>query len=99
MSAPTAEASSIVPRLADRRSDLRSAAAIAVHTAVVFAPVYLAAHAYESPEGWQLAGAIPVALEAGKGIEVTGEMTVQNLASELATRAAQKLNRIGLAKK
>jgi hypothetical protein len=62
------------------------------------APVYLAANAYESPEGWQLAGAIPIALEAGGSnvITVTGEMTVQNLASELAKRVTQKLNRVGV---
>lgn len=70
-----------------------------IAAASAVAPVYLGAHAYESPEGWQLAGAIPVALEAGKGIEVTDEMTVQNLASELAKRAAQKLNRVGVTKK
>lgn len=62
------------------------------------APVYLAAHAYESPEGWQLAGAIPIALEAGGtgAIKVTGEMTVQNFAGELAARVTQKLNRVGV---
>lgn len=69
-----------------------------VAAASAVAPVYLAASAYESPEGWQLPGTIPVALEAGKGIEVTGEMTVQNLATELGQRATQKARRIGIAK-
>jgi hypothetical protein len=69
-----------------------------IATASSVAPVYLAANAYESPEGWQLAGAIPIALEAGGSnvITVTGEMTVQNLASELAARVTQKLNRVGV---
>jgi hypothetical protein len=67
-----------------------------IAAASAVAPVYLAANAYESPEGWQLAGAIPVALEAGKDIQVSDEMTVQNLASELAK---QKRSRIGVAKK
>ncbi|HEY5946794.1 MAG TPA: hypothetical protein VIV40_14925 [Kofleriaceae bacterium] len=69
-----------------------------IAAAAAVAPVYLAANAYESPEGWQLAGAIPVALEARKDIEVTEEMTVQNLARELATRAARKQNRVGVTK-
>lgn len=62
------------------------------------APVYLAARALESPEGWPLAGAIPVALQAGKDVEVTDEMTVQNLARELAARAARKQDRVGVTK-
>jgi hypothetical protein len=69
-----------------------------IAAASAVAPVYLGAHAYESPEGWQLAGAIPIAIEAGKGIDVTGEMTVQNLARELASHAARKQNRIGVTK-
>jgi len=69
-----------------------------VAAASAVAPVYLAAIAYESPEGWQLPGIIPVALEPGKGIAVTGEMTVQNLATELGRRATQKARRVGIAK-
>jgi hypothetical protein len=62
------------------------------------APLYLAAAAHESPEGWQLPGAIPVALDAGGpgAVVVTADMTVQNLASELAKKAAQNLNRVGV---
>lgn len=62
------------------------------------APVHLAASAAASPEGWQLAGTIAVALEAGKDIQVTDEMTVQNLARELAARAARKPGRVGVTK-
>jgi hypothetical protein len=69
-----------------------------IAAASVVAPVQLAANAAESPQGWQLAGAIPVALEAGHDIQVTAEMTVQNLARELAARAARKQNRVGVTK-
>ncbi|HSD90563.1 MAG TPA: hypothetical protein VLB44_23720 [Kofleriaceae bacterium] len=69
-----------------------------IAAASTVAPLYLAAAAHESPEGWQLPGAIPVALETGGSgaIVVTAEMTVQNLASELAKKAAQNLNRVGV---
>ncbi len=70
-----------------------------IAAASAVAPVYLAATAVESPEGWQLPAAIPVALEAGTDIAVTGEMTVQNLARELATRAARKATRVGVTHK
>jgi hypothetical protein len=62
------------------------------------AAVYLAANAHEAPEGWDLPGAIPVALEAGGAnpIVVTGEMTVQQLATELGTRAQRKVDRAGV---
>lgn len=69
-----------------------------VAAAAAVAPVYLGAPAPESPHGWQLAGAIPVALSAGNDVVVTAEMTVQDLARELAARAARKLDRAGLAK-
>lgn len=62
------------------------------------APLYLGAPAPESPEGWQLVGAIPVALSTGNDITVTAGMTVQDLARELASRAARKLDRAGLDK-
>jgi hypothetical protein len=68
------------------------AAAAAVTT------VYLGANAPESPTGWRLAGAIPIALDAGKDIQVTAEMTVQNLARELAARVARKQTRVGVTK-
>jgi hypothetical protein len=49
------------------------------------APVYLAANATQSPEGWALAGAIPVQLSTeGDPITVTPEMTVQQLAATVA---------------
>ncbi|HEY5924893.1 MAG TPA: hypothetical protein VIV11_24600 [Kofleriaceae bacterium] len=69
-----------------------------IAAASAVAPVYLAANAHEAPEGWQLAGAIPIALEAGDQIKVTGEMTVQNLARELAAHVARKLDRVGVTK-
>ncbi|NVB85459.1 MAG: hypothetical protein HOV81_44250 [Kofleriaceae bacterium] len=63
------------------------------------APVYLGVNAHESPEGWTLVGAIPVQLtpDAKPAIEVSGEMTVQNLASELAKQAGAKVTRVGVA--
>jgi len=63
------------------------------------APVHLGANAPESPEGWQLPGAVPIALAPGKDIAVTAEMTVQNLAKELAARAASKQARVGVTTK
>jgi hypothetical protein len=72
-----------------------------VAAASAVAPVYLAANAVESPEGWQLVGALPIALEAGgaKAIAITPEMSVSNLAAELAKHVAQKQPRIGLTTK
>lgn len=70
-----------------------------IATASAIAPVYLAAAAPQSPQGWQLPGAIPIALQAGKDIQVTGEMTVQNLARELGVRAARNETRVGVTKR
>jgi hypothetical protein len=51
-----------------------------VTAAAPVAPLYLAANALESPEGWTLAGAIPVQLAGdGTAVTVTPEMTVQQL--------------------
>ncbi len=69
-----------------------------IAAASAVAPVHLGAHAHESPEGWQLPGAIPVALQAGKDLVITDEMTVQNLARELAAVAARKQQHIGVTK-
>lgn len=65
------------------------------------APLYLGATAHESPEGWLLPGAIPVGLgrDGEAEVVVTGEMTVQNLATELAKKAAQDLKRVGVTKR
>lgn len=65
------------------------------------APLYLGATAHESPEGWQLPGAIPVGLgrDGDAEVAVTGEMTVQNLGTELAKKAAQDLKRVGVTKR
>jgi hypothetical protein len=63
-----------------------------IAAAAPIAPLYLGAAAEESPVGWQLPGAIPYALQMGNnGIKVTGEMTVQNLASELAGKRSGTL--------
>jgi hypothetical protein len=69
-----------------------------VAAAAAVAPVYLAANAADAPDGWQLASAIPVALAAGADLVISDEMTVQNLARELAARAARKQTRVGVTK-
>ncbi len=51
------------------------------------APVYLAVNAHGSPEGWDLTATIPVALTGGSPLVVSGEMTTQELAAELAKRS------------
>jgi hypothetical protein len=72
-----------------------------IQVAGAIAPLYLAATAHESPEGWQLPGAIPVAIgpEGDAAIGVTGEMTVQNLATELGKKVAQNVKRVGVTKR
>ena len=56
------------------------------------APLYLGATSPESPAGWQLPGAVPYPLQVGKdGINVTAEMTVQNLASEIIAKRSGTL--------
>jgi hypothetical protein len=72
-----------------------------IQAAGAIAPLYLAATAHESPEGWQLPGAIPVAIgpDGDGAIGVTGEMTVQNLATELGQKAAQSVKRVGVTKR
>jgi hypothetical protein len=69
-----------------------------IAAAAAVAPVYLAANAHEAPEGWDLPGAIPVALEASGAspIVVTGEMSVQQLATELGKRVARNVERVGV---
>jgi hypothetical protein len=63
------------------------------------APVYLGVNAHDAPEGWTLVGAIPVQLtsDAKPMIGVNDEMTVQNLANELAKQAGAKVTRVGVA--
>jgi hypothetical protein len=66
------------------------------------APVYLAANAANTPEGWDLPGNIPVALEIaakpGKDTyKITHELTVQNLATELAQRSKAGVKKLALA--
>jgi hypothetical protein len=72
-----------------------------IQVAGAIAPLYLAATAHESPEGWQLPGAIPVAIgpEGDAAIGVTGEMTVQNLATELGKKVTQNVKRVGVTKR
>jgi hypothetical protein len=69
-----------------------------VAAAATVTTVYLGAHATESPPGWDLPGAVPIALEAGgaEAIRVTATMTVQQLADELARRATGTANRVGI---
>ena len=67
-----------------------------VAAAAPIAPVYLAATASAPTEGWELVGAIPIALEPGMGIAVPKEMTVQDLAKELSAR---KDSRVGVTKR
>lgn len=83
----------------------RSAAARAILPILEAGPptgipmIFLAARALESPDGWQLPGAIRVAIELDDRdpIVVTDTMTVQLLADELARRASQGVTRVGLA--
>ena len=70
-----------------------------VEEASKVAPVYLAVNAPDAPEGWNLPGTIPVALTIGKDVVVTKEMSTQNLATELAKRAAAGQKQAGLAAK
>ncbi|HET9993756.1 MAG TPA: hypothetical protein VFQ65_34700 [Kofleriaceae bacterium] len=60
-----------------------------VAAAAKVAPIYLAVNAHGAPEGWDLPATIPVALvaEGGDKLALTGEMSVQQLATELAKRA------------
>jgi hypothetical protein len=75
-----------------------------VAAAAKVAPVYLAANAANTPEGWDLPGNIPVALEiaakAGPGHEdtykISHELTVQNLATELAQRSKAGVKKLAL---
>jgi hypothetical protein len=63
------------------------------------APVYLAANAPGAPEGWELPGTIPVALETGgkSSFTITPEMTIQSVATELAKRGASGAKKVSLA--
>ena len=69
-----------------------------IAAAATVAPLYLAANAHDVPEGWQLVGAIPVQLTADGKPPVKGdaEMTVQNLATELAQQAGAHVTRVGV---
>jgi hypothetical protein len=71
-----------------------------VGVAAKVAPVFLAANAANAPEGWDLPGNIPVALEVGTGkaaFKISHELTAQNLATELATRAKAGTKKLALA--
>jgi hypothetical protein len=72
-----------------------------IQAAGAIAPLYLAATAHESPADWQLPGAILVAIgpDGDGAIGVTGEMTVQNLATELGKKVAQSVKRVGVTKR
>jgi hypothetical protein len=63
-----------------------------VAAAAPLGPLYLAANAADSPEGWSLAAAIPVALApTGDPVTVTPEMTVQELASAIAQHKGSRV--------
>ena len=70
-----------------------------VEAASKVGPVYLGANAANTPEGWDLPGNIPVALEAGSGkaaLKITQEMSAQDLANELAARAKAGVKKLAL---
>jgi hypothetical protein len=69
-----------------------------VQAASKVAPIYLAVNAPGSPEGWDLPGTIPISLVAsgGDALKITGEMSAQNLATELAKRAKAGVKKIVL---
>jgi hypothetical protein len=78
------DAAATITLLAPHAMPAQGLVAIAAAAAPV-APLYLAANATQSPEGWALAGAIPVQLSTeGDPITVTPEMTVQQLAATVA---------------
>jgi len=63
-----------------------------IAAAAPIAPLYLAANAAEAPEGWTLAGAIPVALTTtGDPVDVTPEMTVQQLAAAIVQHKGSRV--------
>ncbi|MEO6774492.1 MAG: hypothetical protein ABI467_15980 [Kofleriaceae bacterium] len=72
-----------------------------IAAAAKVAPTYLAVNAHAAPEGWDLPATIPVALEpatdgAGDRFELTGETSVQQLATELAKRAKSGARKVRL---
>jgi hypothetical protein len=72
-----------------------------IAAAAKIAPVYLAANAANTPEGWDLPGNIPVALDiaakaAKDSYKITHELTVQNLATELAQRSKAGVKKLAL---
>ena len=63
-----------------------------VSAAAPVAPLYLAANAIEAPEGWTLAGAVPVQLAtSGDPVTVAPEMTVQQLAAAIAQHKGSRV--------
>jgi len=70
-----------------------------VATAAKIAPVYLGVNAHGAPEGWDLTGTIPVALAGGDKLVVSGEMTAQQLATELAKRSKNGQRKVTLVAK
>ncbi len=61
-----------------------------IEAAAKIAPVYLAVNAHAAPEGWDLTATIPIELQVGTSgdtLAIDGEMSTQQLASELARRA------------
>lgn len=69
-----------------------------VATASKVAPVALAVNAHGAPEGWDLPATIQIQLvpTGGDVLAVTGEMTAQQLATELAKRAKSGTRKVTL---
>ena len=68
-----------------------------VEAAGKVAPIYLAVNSHAAPEGWDLPATIQVALGTdGDKLKVSGEMTVQQLATELAKRAKSGTRKVVL---
>ncbi|MEO8549842.1 MAG: hypothetical protein ABI678_07705, partial [Kofleriaceae bacterium] len=69
-----------------------------VATASKVAPVALAVNAHAAPEGWDLPATIQVALvpSGGDAVAISAEMTVQQLATELAKRAKNGTRKVTL---
>lgn len=69
-----------------------------VASASAVAPIYLAANAPGAPHGWQLPGTLQVELSTTRGTPytVTRDLTIQNLANDLAGRAEIKTKALRL---
>jgi hypothetical protein len=68
-----------------------------IDAAIRAAPVYLAAQVREAPEGWDLAGGIPVSIDtADPTVKLGRDTTTQQLADILAKAAVEGTKRVGV---